>query len=166
MKYYWVKLSWMLITKVMHYLLINGSSLFWAKRCCKQVVDQCRDGEKKRSFQSVEVSRCVNMQKGKAEIRGGGAIVRRQTVVLSWLDTATHHKSLFRWSGWNENALFIYRSLIMNPPKAAWEVWRVQVKAFFFFFFFVLRIHIICPAFWPQSFLWFQSVMTVRTKKA
>lgn len=28
MKYYWVKLRWMLITKVMHYLLINGSSLF------------------------------------------------------------------------------------------------------------------------------------------
>lgn len=30
MKYYWVKLSWMLITKVMHYLLINESSL-WAR---------------------------------------------------------------------------------------------------------------------------------------
>lgn len=37
MKYYWVKLSWMLITKVMHYLLINESSLFLGKGWYKQV---------------------------------------------------------------------------------------------------------------------------------
>lgn len=57
MKYYWVKLSWMLITKVMHYLLINGSSLFWAKRWYEQVDDRC--GDKKRWFQWMEVSRCM-----------------------------------------------------------------------------------------------------------
>lgn len=36
----------MLITKVMHYLLINGSSLFWAKRWYEQVDDRC-GGQKK-----------------------------------------------------------------------------------------------------------------------
>lgn len=42
MKYYWVKLSWMLITKVMHYLLINESSLL-GKRWYRRVDDQCGD---------------------------------------------------------------------------------------------------------------------------
>lgn len=42
MKYYWVKLSWMLITKVMHYLLINESSLL-GKRWDRRVNDQCGD---------------------------------------------------------------------------------------------------------------------------
>lgn len=57
MKYYWVKLSWMLITKVMHYLLINESSLFWARdgtsKCMISVGTQwrvviaCAQGKKK-----------------------------------------------------------------------------------------------------------------------
>lgn len=132
MKYYWVKLSWMLITNVMHYLLINGSSLFWA-----------RDGTSK-----WMIIRYMQMQGwDQAPLRQGrartpeqrrGSTVGRQTVVLSSVDTVTRHKVLFYWSGWNENALFIVRSLIMNPPKAGWEaeVWSVQVKAL------LLRIHI------------------------
>lgn len=76
-------------------------------------------------------------RKDREEKRKEGSIVGRQTVALSWVDMVTRHKFLFYWSE-NENALFIYRSLIMNPPKAGWEaeVWSVQVKAF------LLRIHV------------------------
>lgn len=92
------------------------------------------------------------------------SIVQRQAVVLSSVDMVTHHKVLFHCSGWNENALFIHRSLIMNPPNAGWEVWSVEVKAF------LLRIHItyfiwLVDLGFLTSSLWFRRVMAVITKK-
>lgn len=133
MKYYSVKLSWMLITKVMHYLLINGSSLFWA-----------RDGTSKwmiiRYMQNALLGSGNSTGEGSKDSRGEWihCCKANSCVTVSSVDMVTRHKSLFYWSGWNENALFIFRSLIMNPPKAGWEaeVWSVQVKAL------LLRIHI------------------------
>lgn len=208
MKYYWVKLSWMLITTVTHYLLINGSSLCWAgdgkgkwtisggareirwstQPWSTEYICVC-SWEKKPTNQipggprlNLEISvdglwrtygwdqkSCswvlsLEMRKGgeRRELGGrggGGGGGGRQTVGLRWLDTVTHHKFLFYWSGWNENALFIYRSLIMNPPKSRTDGQkegrkerrpRCEVEELKRFFAEITR-YIFHPAVWPQS---------------
>lgn len=114
MKYYWVKLSWMLITKVMHYLLINESSL-WA-----------RDGTGESMISvatqtvipiNVAYSRCVenilpgskiSMQpveeKKKRKVKNKG--VENSRVAKPFDEHG--HKFLSCWSGWNENELLKY----------------------------------------------------------
>ena len=52
MKYYWVKLRWMLITKVMHYLLINGSSLSGQRDGASKWMIGVGHKKKKRCFQA------------------------------------------------------------------------------------------------------------------
>lgn len=96
MKYYWVKLSWMLITKVMHYLLINESSPFWAGDGTSGVDDRC--GDKKMANQANGGSSQVlgkrgeerrGEERGGRERRGDGwrkgkSVVVRQTPLLSF----------------------------------------------------------------------------------
>ena len=76
MKYYWVKLRWMLITKVMHYLLINGSSLSGQRDgASKWMIGVGHKKKKKGVFKRIEVSRCggKNALLGSKIWAGGGS---------------------------------------------------------------------------------------------
>lgn len=116
MKYYWVKLSWMLITKVMHYLLINESSL-WA-----------RDGTGESMISvgtqtvipiNVAYSRCVenilpgskiSMQVVEGKKRKKNWSIKNKGAENSRVGNpfGEHgHKRLSYRSGWNENELLI-----------------------------------------------------------
>lgn len=120
MKYYWVKLSWMLITKVMHYLLINESSNFGQKtvqaNCWWKKTVNHANGSHCRSFWK-NMAAC-HMIDGRPKRE---AVAARKThclwILLFFFFTGTQWQcgnSCFSAAGKNENALFICEPSIMT----------------------------------------------------